>query len=169
MGAPSSGLGGCARNHAGALGQPVATLSASGNRLLLDGRDQRLHHLLPRAYLWHRAGGSAALARHSAREQPSPGRVLRAHRLRRGGHVPAYRRSRAAGGLHRAGNLLHLYLRSGRLPQADGPRPRSGHQVFSPWILCHSIPALRQLRKSTRLPASRPPRQITPSSWRLWR
>jgi hypothetical protein len=141
--APPAGLGRRLRNHAGPLGQPLAAFPAPGHRLLRHRRDQRLHHLLPRAHLRHRAGGPAALARHAARRQPSPGRVLRAHRLRRGRHVPAHRRGRAAGGLHRARNLFHLHLRSGRLPQATRPRPRSRHQVFPPRLLCHRLPALR--------------------------
>ena len=44
-------------------------------------------------------------------------------RLRRGGHVPADQRRRVAGGLHRAGDFVHLHLHPRRLSQTDRPRP----------------------------------------------
>ena len=50
------------RNHHCPLGQPLAALSASGNRLLRNRRNQRLHRLLPRPHLRHCARCAPALA-----------------------------------------------------------------------------------------------------------
>ena len=123
MAAPSAWLGGCGWNHIGSLGQPLAALSAPGNRLPLHGRDQRLHHFLPRAYLRHRAGGAVAFARHSSRGQPSPRRVLCARSLWRCGHVPAHRRARATGRLHcsRISPISTYILAGYRKNTARGP------------------------------------------------
>ncbi len=135
---------------AGAIGTTVALWAslwqlalADRNGILRHRRDQPLHRLLPRADLRHRAGRAAALARYAARKQPSPGRILRADRLWRGGHVPADQRRRIAGRLHRARDLLDLHLHPGRLSQADRTGTGSSDQVFSAGIVCDGISALR--------------------------
>src|ERR1035438_7502479 len=134
-------------NHICPLGQRLASFPAHGRCLLWrerHRRDQSLHRLLPRAHLRHRAGSFAALAGHAARGQPSSGRVLCAGGLWRGRHVPAHRRGRTAGGLHRSGDILHLHLHSDRLPQEHEPRARGGHQVLFSRLLCHGIPSYRE-------------------------
>ena len=178
MAAAPAGLGCGFRNHAGSVGQSLAALPARRNRLLWHGRDQPFHDLLPRAHLRHRAGGAAALNGHVARGQPPPGRVLCAHRLWRGGHVPAHRRGRiAAGFIALEISSIATYILAGyRKETGRGPEAAIKYFLlgsFATGFLLYGIALIFGATGTTQIYEICPPcahaRRITPSSWREWR
>ena len=113
----------------------------------------------------------AQLARLLRRQRHPRRRVLRPGPLRRRRHDADDLLGRAADGLHRPRDLLHLHLHPGRLPQGPRHRLRGLHQVLPARLLRHGLlplrhrPRLRRHRLHQHLrhrPRPRPPPPLRP-------
>src|SRR6266851_1230775 len=110
-------------------------------RQLPPGR--RLLEFLPHPHRRRRPRHPPQFARLLRGQRHPRRRVLRSHPLRSHRHDADDLLRRAADGLHRARDLLHLHLHHGRLPQGPGHRLRVLHQVLPPRLLRHRLLPLR--------------------------
>src|SRR6266851_5084163 len=111
--------------------------------LLLLHPGRRLLEFLPHPHRRRRPRHPPQFARLLRGQRHPRRRVLRSHPLRSHRHDADDLLRRAADGLHRARDLLHLHLHHGRLPQGPGHRLRVLHQVLPPRLLRHRLLPLR--------------------------